>query len=31
MDQAILELRSIHKSFSGVHALRGVNFHLTKG
>jgi rhamnose transport system ATP-binding protein len=31
MDQAILELRGIQKSFSGVHALRGVSFHLRTG
>jgi rhamnose transport system ATP-binding protein len=31
MDTAILELRDIQKSFSGVHALRGVGFHLRRG
>jgi rhamnose transport system ATP-binding protein len=31
MDSAILELREIQKSFSGVHALRGVSFHLRRG
>jgi rhamnose transport system ATP-binding protein len=31
MNSSILELRNIHKSFSGVHALRGVDFHLRSG
>jgi rhamnose transport system ATP-binding protein len=31
MELAILELREIQKSFSGVHALRGVNFQLLQG
>jgi rhamnose transport system ATP-binding protein len=31
MKPAIFELRTIHKSFSGVHALRGVDFQLHSG
>ena len=27
----VLEMRNIHKSFPGVRALRGVDFHLNKG
>lgn len=27
----VLEMRNIHKSFPGVRALKGVDFHLNKG
>ena len=30
-DKTVLKMRNIHKSFPGVRALKGVDFHLNKG
>ena len=30
-NKTVLEMRNIHKSFPGVRALKGVDFHLNKG
>ena len=29
--EALLELRGVHKHFGAVHALKGVDFHVSKG